>query len=306
MIIDALTTVGNTVQLRNVKAPLTDVPQGTQIIWHYGDIDMIDQQIAEARRCNVPIIINSTYDNLPDRRRWLIHKVTEDWDPDNKGDVFIGVFTNNLSKEIRLHKIWDRLIPIPKTIRTDYNHNPPFGARAGICLGELEKIGRPRLINDYKMIQEVTDKLLKELPGAPLYTFNQYGHQNTIIPPKVIVRPYDDESFISWLSTLRLYISLVAHETFSMVPAEAQSVGTPILYRHMPQSLTEHIGHTGFMFRSVDELTMAAKALYLSETRWEQMRLASIRNAKSRSVDSIGTAIDLALRRVLCKGDIIW
>jgi glycosyltransferase involved in cell wall biosynthesis len=304
MINDALTRIGNIVRIRNVTELLTGIPQGTQIIWHYGDLKLVDQHIEAARQADLPIIINGSYDNTPSRRRWMINQLKE-WDPEGKGDVYLGVFTNGVTHDPRLHKLWHQLIPIPKTIRIS-SENQPFGAREGICLGEIEKLGSSWIINDTMLVQEAVTALQKALPGAPLYAINQYGNQDTPSIPSVTTIAYKENDFLPWLGSLRLYISLVGHETFSMVPAEAQSVGTPVIYRDMPQSLTEHIGHTGFMFRSVDELVMAARALYLCETRWEQMRLAGIRNAKARSIEHVGTMLDLALRRALCKGDIIW
>jgi hypothetical protein len=91
------------------------------------------------------------------------------------------------------------------------------------------------------------------------------------------------------------------HETFSMVPAEAQSVGTPVLYRYMPQSLGPHLGFTGYCYSNLDELVMGAVVLYSHQQVWRQLSEAGRANARARGHQHVGGALDLALRKVVLR-----
>jgi hypothetical protein len=298
MIRSALTSVGDEVMLREVTEPLTDLPQGTDVIWHYGDWNWVEQHAAAAIEAKVPIVINSTYDDRRDRRQWMASKLVE-WDPNHSGLVYLGVFTHEAERDLRLRTMADRLVALPKTVRVAPD-NCSFEERSGICLGELEKAGRPRLMGGLD-VQEVIDRLVRDLPGVPLSFYNQYGTEVTTVPVGAEVRGYSAAGFLPWLGRHRLFVSLMRHETFSMVPAEAQSVGTPVLYRYMPQSLGPHLGFTGYCYSNLDELVMGAVVLYSHQQVWRQLSEAGRANARARGHQHVGGALDLALRKVVLR-----
>lgn len=300
MIRSALTSVGDDVMLREVTEPLTDLPQGTDVIWHYGDWNWVEQHAAAAIEAKVPIVINSTYDDHRDRRLWMASKLLE-WDPAHSGLVYLGVFTHEAEMDVRMRTMASRLVALPKTVRVGVgNVNRPFEDRSGICLGELEKVGRARLMGGLD-VQEVIDRLAREMPGVKLSFYNQYGTCGTKVPTGAEVRGYSAAGFLPWLGQHRLFVSLMRHETFSMVPAEAQSVGTPVLYRYMPQSLGPHLGFTGYCYSTVDELVMGAVVLYSHQTVWKQLNEAGWANARARGQQHVGGSLDLALRKVVLR-----
>lgn len=309
LIVEALGDAGDVCRLRNVAEPLTDIPSDTDLVWHYGDLDRIEQQIAAAREAGVPILINSTYDDRADRRRWLHDKI-EQWDPESLGDVFFAVFSHGAEHDIRNHKIAHRLCAVPKTIDVRGANgvvHPAFEERSGICLGELEKLRRPRLVRGIDVDAAV--KALREVVGGPLSVYDQYGTGHTSVPQGVEVTPKMGQrgEFFSYLASHRLFVSLVRHETFAMVPAEAQVVGTPVVYRHMPQSLSQHLGTTGIAFGGADqqlalaELVAVAANLYHDKKRWSAVATAGILNAQARGQRNVGAPLSLALRRVLVR-----
>jgi hypothetical protein len=298
MIRQALASVGDEVILREVTELLTDIPQGVDVVWHYGDWKWVDQQVAAAVQAGVPIVVNSTYDDHPDRRKWMAERLDE-WDPSNSGLVYMGVFTHEAELDVRMSKMAPRIVAIPKTIRCE-DVSLPFEKREGICLGEVEKLGRVRLV-DGMDVQLAVDRLRRELPGVPLSVYNQYGTRSTKNPVGTKKTPYQDKGFLEWISRHRLYVSLMRHETFAMVPAEAQSVGTPVLYRYMPQSLGPHLGFTGYRFDTIDELVLGAIVLYSNKRVWEQFRDAGRLNALARGQQHVGGALDLALRKVVLR-----
>jgi glycosyltransferase involved in cell wall biosynthesis len=298
MIQSALAGVGDELILREVTEPLIDLPQGTNVIWHYGDWDWVAQHVAAAIEARVPIVINSTYDDRQDRRQWMAAKL-DDWDPGNSGFVYLGVFTDEAELDLRMRKMASRLAALPKTVRVG-EAGPSFEERAGICLGEVEKIGRARLVAGID-VQAVVDRLSRELPGVRLTVYNQYGTRGTSVPAGTECAPYNQHGFLRWLSQHRLYVSLTRHETFAMVPAEAQSVGTPVLYRYMPQSLSPHIGFTGYRFSDVDELALGVTVLYSHKAVWNKLSESGRLNALARSHQHVGGALDLALRKVVLR-----
>jgi glycosyltransferase involved in cell wall biosynthesis len=299
MIANALKHVGDEARLRSVSQPLTDIPSDTDIVWHYGGFDLLTQQVEAAHECGVPIIINSTFDNTSDRRAWMIKHV-EEWERNGLDKVYFVVFTESARLDPRLYRVRGRLVAMPKTIRRGIAPPflaAPFGERKGICIGELEKLRRARLVRGMD-VQAAVDALRAALPDVPLYSYNQYGTAGTLPLDGVqVVSP--GEGMMHFLGNLRLFISLTAQETFSMVPCEAQGMGTPVLYRPMPQSLTEHFGMTAYSFDTVAELVVGAAKLHDDEGMWSRFSEGGLINAVARSESHVGAAMDLALRKVV-------
>jgi glycosyltransferase involved in cell wall biosynthesis len=287
----ALERLGNKVRVRNVREPLVDIPSDTDLVWHYGDYDLVDEQAAACREAAVPLLINSTYDGTSDRRRWM-------YDLAERTGAFLVVFAHSARDDITLHGMRERLVVVPKTIRcADVLPEAGFEERIGIGLGELEKLRRPRLIRGLD-VDEAVEALREALPEAPLYAYDQYATVATVPPAGVeIVSPGAD--MLGWLGGLRLCVSLSVHETFSMVPAEAQSVGTPVLYRPMRQGLSEQLGQTALVFETVEQLALQAQLIYRDAERWQALHDSARHNALARGVDVCHVALDLALRKVV-------
>lgn len=309
LIVQALASVGDTCRLRSVEEPLTDIPSDTDLVWHYGDLTHIDQMVSACREARVPILINSTLDDRYDRRRFMFYQMDTWGDIADPSEVFLAVFSHGGERDPRLRKLSRHLVSVPKTIDIahagDQNWSRPFDSRSGICLGELEKLRRRRLVAGID-VDDAVAALQRVCPGVELTVYDQYGTDATDVPKGVVVRPKattvdNRKEFFDWLGGHRLFVSLVRFETFAMVPAEAQAVGVPVLYRHMPQSLNEHLGMTGARFDTVDELAAMAHCLYYAKPHWAKMSYAGYQNANARCATFVGPALSLSLRRLLVR-----
>ena len=304
LITECLQSVGDEVELRDAGSPPAELPAGTDLVLLYGDLDTVEERIRLCLRAGVPIVVNGGYDARADRSRRLV-ELLRSWDPGGSGLVFLSVFSTEAEHDPELREVREQVVALPKTIRVPVHRSwkrarRPFSERAGICVGELAKLARPRLVAGMG-VPAALGRLAEALPGVELLAYDQYGTLDTPVPAGVTVVPYDAGGFLDWLASRRLLVSLSRHETFAMVPAEAQGVGTPVLYRHMPQSLSPHLGHTGYTFADVDELVLGARRLYHDERLWEQLSEAGRHNAVGRSVSLQGASLHLALSKVLLR-----
>lgn len=301
LIADALESVGDSCRLRSVTEPLTDIPSDTDVIYHYGDYDHIEQHVGAAAEAGVPIVINSSYDGLADRRRWLIDQMAS-W---AEQGAYLAVFSRAAAGDPRMRKIASRLVTIPKTIRVNAGAEPrPFGEREGICIGEIEKLNRPRLWRGTDR-DALIEAVRHAAPEATLYAYNQYGGDApTPIAGVEVVSERKHADFMSWLGNRRLFVVIARNETFAMPPAEAQQVGTVCVCPSMPQSLDEHLGMTGPLYAYDDpgDLAGVVRTLYNHERVWSQLSRASVLNGRARSAAHVGGALSIALRRVAARG----
>lgn len=297
LIAEALVAAGDRVTLQDVREPLTELPPETDVVWHYGDLDGIEVHQEVALRADVPFLVNSGFDDTTEQIERMQRLLTR-WDPTGARPIFWVVFTTGVLADPRLRGLAGRVVALPKPIRADLPEPPPFSAREGVCVGELAKLGRERLVRGLD-IDEALRGLREALPGVPLFAYDQYGTAETRVPEGVIRVPAPGDGFGAWLARLRLFVSLARHETFAMVPMEAQLAGTPLLYRPMPQSLTEYAGHAGFPFASVRELCVGARKLYVDRRAWETLSQAGHLSARARALPLVGSALDLALRKLV-------
>jgi hypothetical protein len=273
--------------------PPGELSPGIDLIWIYGgNFDIVPSYAERARAKRIPILVNSSYDGTSQRTNWIIQSVRA-WDPDDTKNVFVSVFTHAAEFDPAFRSIRDQIISIPKTLRCGTLPLTPFEKRDGICIGELAKTFRSRLTG--KLDTETIINLLP--PDIPVVSYAQYG-TNEPIPKRIVVAPYQDD-MLNWLGQFRLFLSLISFETFTMVPLEAQSVGTPVLYRHMPQSLSQYIGHTGFIYRNEEELLGNIDALYNNKNLWERASQMSVHNAQAHQVQYLAVPLYLSLQQVI-------
>lgn len=302
----ALESVGDVCRVREVAEPLVDVPSDTNLIWQYGDSDRtqyLDQHLEVAREFGVPLVVNSSYDGTPDKRNWMRDEIVR-LCGDRPGDMFFALFSHEALRDVRMSKLAPWLVALPKTISAIEPSQSAvlgFQQRAGICVGEVEKLVRKNLVRGIDVAEAVA-ALRRACPSAELWCYDQYAGGRAAPPAgaKIAARRQHGP-FVSWLGTLRLFVSLVKHETFAMVPSEAQSVGTVVLFRSMPQSLSEYFGFTAAAFETPEELGAAAARLYHHRPSWEAFSSVGLQNAASRSGARVGAAISLALRDVIAR-----
>jgi len=109
------------------------------------------------------------------------------------------------------------------------------------------------------------------------------------------------KDLISRIGEFRLYVCLINKETFSMVPAEAQSVGTIVLYRNMPQSLNSYFYYSAYMWESTDDLINVIRKIYYDENVWNELSSNSILNHKRNTVDNMKHILNLELEKLIIR-----
>jgi hypothetical protein len=300
MILRGLALMGNKVELLDVRSPLERNLKGYDLMIHYGELDHVEQHLAVARRSRVTVLVNSTFDGRGDRAHWMTEQVKR-WNSKRGSNVKLIVFSEAAKDDPRLRPISSRLVVMPKTIRVHDDPMIPWKSRSGICIGEMAKLNRSKLTGGLDLPKTIR-AIREAAPGLPIYTYNQYAPLGTPLPKHVIEVSYDENGFMAWLSKLRIYASLTQWETFSMVPIEAQLMGTPVLSRVMHQSLAEYLGPTAWSWRTIEELSLLIRLIYSKEPSWAKISQAGKLNAKARSVEYIAPLLDASVRKALIEG----
>ena len=296
MITNALEGLGSRVLSHSDATPVPEIPPDTDLLWVYGGDKHLKEAVDQARAADIPILLNSTYDGTRERAAHIMHQLDE-WDPDQRKDIFMGVFTPEAEFAPEFAGRHDQIVAIPKTIRGYTGKTKSFGARSGICVGELGKTFRARLHGNLN-VKRIIETLLAE--GYPVSAYKQYGTEAEI-PEGLHVEPNekDEDKFFEFLGGFRLYILLTPHCTFEMVPIEAQSCGTVVLYPYMRQSLAQYIGHTGVMYRNEEELLEMVRAIYDNEDHWSAGSRSGVLNAGAHQISLQGPALLRALQGVI-------
>jgi len=283
---EALRSVGDVVRVSNVRNPPGDLDDDLDVIWVYGETAHVPELAEIARQRNIPLLVNSTFDCRSARTREIAlnHR---SW---GRG-VYPVVFTDAAAAALALP-----CAVIPNLFRmAPPEASLPFAERKGVCVGDWAKLQKASLTGPegYRPLA----KLHKLRPDIPIITYRQYKPE-TDPPPWMVLEPFS-VALHGLLGRVRLFISMARFETFAMVPLEAQSCGTPVVYRPMPQSLSAYIGPTGISFGSAADLCATVQEVYDSPQLWEQMSTASLENARSKAPDRMGVAIHLALVRAV-------
>ena len=287
-----------TIDLGDLETPIRSKPD---VAWIYPgdplrpDFDFVNQQIARVRPVSTCVLVNFSYLYRADRSAWIKACLQEFNQDRSLAPVFAAVFTESVIDDSSFEEISDLIAMVPKTIDSEeVALLPSFADREGIVLGDATKLTKPEVIGEG--IRPWLDAIGKRLPHVNLYAYKQYSGRS---PHKQIINvPYMTDEFPEFLAGRRLFVNLNVHLTFEMVPCEAQPVGTPVLYRHMPHSLSEYIGPTGIRVRHPEEFAELAAWLYNEESAWEEFSGASRHNGMAISLQYQNAALEAALRAV--------
>ena len=285
----SLRGVGWDVESHRDKSPLPD-KLDADVLWFYGSYNLVDDAVSKAIASGIPIVVNSSFNNNASRARWMV----EHWRRWGSSPlVFFGVWSSLVQFDPRLRLLHQQLVMLPKTLRHG-TPNAKLANRSGIALGDLAKLQMQTLTRGFD-IPRALARLQETWPDEPLICFQQHTTNEAPYPGVQLV-PYQAD-LLDWLSQCKLFISMVVEETYAMVPMEAQSVGTPVLYRHMPQSLSQTVGQTGLLFRDEEDLLEAVGFLLGNPKAWLAYCRAGIYNSKAHRHYGIG--MDIGLRSVV-------
>lgn len=271
------------------KSALTAMPD-VDVAWHYGAYDEIDRAVEQAVTAKVPIIITSSYNNGISNTRWM-HTKWQEWGQSTL--VYFGLWSHLPMFDTELLKMRDQLVMMPKTLRQGVK-NPKFKRRNGFAIGDMVKLQMSHLTREMD-IPRAVGRMREAWPDEPVLAFQQHNHGWHPIPGVTVI-PYQND-LLGWLAHRKLFVSLVVGETYAMVPMEAQSVGTPVIYRHQPQSLSQTIGQTGWLVRDEDDLLEGIEFMLRVPGAWGAYSRAGLHNSNAHQHYAVG--LDLSLRSVI-------
>ncbi len=289
-IVRVLRERGWAVETLRDKSPITSIPKDVDVVWHYGAYNYMIEAVELCTAASIPIIVTSSFTNGRDIAK-LLNRWWAEWG--SHPLVFFGLWSHLPMFDSRIAPIAKQTIMLPKTLRQGAE-GPPLKDRSGIALGDLTKLQMGRVMSGFDF-EQACARLREEWPDEPLLCFQQHTPLRPP-PPGVTLVPYQKD-LLSWLSKRKLFISMVSGETYAMVPMEAQSVGTPVLYRHQPQSLSQTIGQTGILFRDIDDMIDGARFLLDDESAWSAFSQSGRHNSAAHQ--HYGVGMDLALRSVI-------
>lgn len=304
LIANSLRDRGHFVVVHDTEDPIAEVDSTLDLVWIYPgdpgrpDFSTVDEKIGLLRSAGVPVLVNLSYLYEPKRTKWIAEKLAS-YNADRKlPPVLAAVFAESVVDDPGLRAVKNFVTFVPKTIEpTTADYVPDFHDREGICFGDSTKLANQDILGG--SCHAWIDAVSRRLPHVNLYAYKQYSGNS---PHKNIQTvPHMTDGFGNFLAERRLFINLNVHLTFEMVGCEAQHYGTPLVYRHMPHSLSEYVGPTGIRVRSPDELGEIAAWLYNDESAWREYSRASRQNGAAISYDNAHAALEASLRIALTR-----
>lgn len=256
------------------------------------------QKMELLRGMGIPILLNMSYNSNSIRSKFIANTIKSYNLEKFKSKVCLMAFSESMKFDKHLNSIQKYIVSFPKTIDVD-NINleiPNFNDREGIFFGDATKLNNPE-ITDGKVISWVSEAR-KRMPKTNFYVIKHYSGKFEI--PNFEFAPFmESADLMRWISNRRLSICLNQFTTYEMVPVESQSVGTPVVYRSMLQSLNEAIGLTGVPVTEPSIFGEMCQWLYNDETAWKEYSRLSLLNFKRNHIDSCQIGLEAALRKVI-------
>jgi len=304
-IADMLRQLGNRVTLVDLKSSpqfQARAVRGHDIVMVYpGDPNRPDFASAEAivERAvanNQLVLINLSF-NMNDERTQYISQRLLKWNSERQGKVYGFVFAEGVIDLKLFGAASEFMIALPKSLTFEDVEEPHFDLRDGIFLGDLMKLENEALVGGDP--REWINPLREAMPAdVPFYCIRQYGGKPTLNLPVTQV-PFQRQELGAWLSRRRLTVNILRNCTFEMVPVEACAVGTPLIYRGMPQSLTEYIGMSGMQVSKPRDLVDAAMQLYFDRDLWYPLSVSGRERARSQRQDLLCAVLHMKLSTLL-------
>lgn len=260
------------------------------------DFNTVEDLVGHHAEQGRAVVINLSLNNVPRRFDTIVDKMLH-WDNEYPGLVRMMVFTQSGVDLPELAPIKHMLAVVPKTLVFPGEGSASFSASEGVFLGDIAKLSDSNLIGGH--IDSWTNVIREELPGVPIYAVRQYTPRYKVDVDVDEVWPFMTDDFERKLSAIRVMVSPVKFATFEMVPLEVAALGVPVIYRNMPQSLTEYLGLSGVQIDSPDELRRVLPLIYNDPLIWgSQSRAGSLR-AQSSELGNTSGHLYLALMNIM-------
>lgn len=304
---DALRRFGTDVRLYDIETGDTKEFGGFApdiVIIYVGDPERPDFATVEAlirrhARGGKHVIVNLSIQGRHQRTEFAARKV-EAWNLEFDGKVHLMVFTEAARGLAGLEGVSEHVVVAPKTLQLPPPPRAQFARTSGVFVGDVAKLADHELIGGsaHAWIGAIRDAL----PGVKIYGVQQYKPKFSLDFEVDEVWPYLRDDFSSRLSGVRLMVAPVKFATYEMVPMEVSALGVPVIYRRMPQSLSETIGLAGAQVDEPAELAAVLPTLYHDPAVWRSFSQAAVRRASSQDLEASSGQLYLRLRAILNGG----
>lgn len=260
------------------------------------DFAQAEAVVEQAVANNQLVLVNLSFNMNAERTQYISQRLLK-WNSGRTAKVYGFIFAESLVDMEVFGPASEFMMALPKSLSFEDVEDPHFDLRDGIFLGDLMKLENEALVGGDA--REWINPLREAIPSdIPLYCIRQYGGRPTLNLPVTQV-PFQKQGFGAWLSRRRLTVNLLRNCTFEMVPIEACAVGTPLIYRGMPQSLTEYIGMSGIQVRKPHDLVDAAVQLYFDRDLWYRLSVSGKQRAQSQRQDLLCAVLHMKLSALL-------
>ncbi|WP_277454736.1 FkbM family methyltransferase [Janibacter sp. DB-40] len=267
------------------------------VIIYAGDPDRPDyaraREIAEKHMSEGRVVvINMSLQAVPARTASIVHSMQE-LDRAHPGKVRLMTFSLGAKHMPGMEPIRDLILEIPKTLAPVSPPYAEFGSTAGVFVGDIAKLSDPALVGGPG--RDWVAAIREALPGVPIYGVQQYRPRFEPDFELDEVWPFLKDDFSERLSKVRLMVAPTKFATFEMVPMEVAGLGVPVIYRDMPQSLSETLGLAGVEVDSPAGLSRLLPSLYHDPILWRTFSHAGRARAESQEVHHASGQIYLQL-----------
>mgnify|MGYP002711914506 CR=1 FL=1 len=243
------------------------------------------------------VLVNFSINGVGDRNRSIAQKMNV-WRESFGKRVRLMVFTESAHLIDGLESVRDLMVVLPKTISLPDPPSASFARSNGVFVGDIAKLSDETLL-DYPASDWLA-AIRKSLPGVPIYAVRQYAPKKHLELDIDEIWPFlNRQTFSQQISRARVMVSTVKYATFEMVPLEVASLGLPVVYPPMPQSLSEYIGLSGMCVESPSELQKILPSLYYDPIVWRSFSQSAIERAHSAELNRLAGQTYLRLLTVL-------
>lgn len=261
------------------------------------DFASVEQVVSHHAGVGRPVLVNLSMQGMDGRSGFIVERMRR-WEVEFPGLVHLMVFTAAAGSMPGLHAIRDQVVPVGKTLDLGTDR-AEFHSTCGVFLGDAAKLANPALVGGD--VREWIEVIRAALPGVPLYAVQQYKSRFDVDLGLDEIWPFMREDFSARLSRVRLMVAPVKFATFEMVPMEVAGLGVPVVYRSMPQSLSETLGLAGVQVDEPEDLRFVLPSLYGDPSIWRSFSRAGRLRVASQDLAASAGQIHLQLVGVVSR-----
>ncbi|NYD76466.1 FkbM family methyltransferase [Arthrobacter cupressi] len=286
---------GDPIHLGGSKVDLVMIYVGDPERPDFSKVEEIVEHHAKAGRT---VVINLSVNEKPSRYRSIRSKLL-DWESSFGRRVYLMVFTESMQSHPELATVAHLVVTVPKTLLLPASPSVTFHNSSGIFVGDIAKLSDDSLMS--RPASEWLAAIRRSVPEAKIIAVRQYQPKYKVDLDIDEVWPFLREDFAARLSTVRAMVTPIKYATFEMVPVEVASLGVPVFYQNMPQSLSEYLGLAGIRIDTPGDLEEVLPIVYRDEMVWRSQSRAGRHRALSEDIQSTSGQMYMQLRRLISR-----